>query len=72
MCYDALESDNLLLPDGVLIDAPPDAAENALAFLDPVTCTGSERYVNECSHDALSTAGDCTKTAVSCRKFSSK
>ncbi|CAI8006305.1 Deleted in malignant brain tumors 1 protein, partial [Geodia barretti] len=56
--------------DGVLIDAPPDAAENALAFLDPVTCTGSERYVNECSHDVLSTAGDCTKTAVSCRKFS--
>ena len=60
MCYDALESDHLLLPDGVLIDAPPDAAENALAFLDPVTCT----YVNECSHGVLSTAGDCTKTAV--------
>ncbi|CAI8036248.1 Hepatocyte growth factor receptor, partial [Geodia barretti] len=56
--------------DGVLIDAPPDAAENALAFLDPITCTGSDRYVNECSHNVLSTAGECTKIAVSCRKFS--
>ena len=62
----------MITSDGVLIDAPPDAAENALAFLDPITCTGSDRYVNECSHNVLSTAGECTKIAVSCRKFSSK
>ena len=56
----------------VLIDGPVNM-ENVPVLRHQVTCTGSEQYLNECSHDLIPPpAGGCSRAAVSCRKFSSE
>ena len=58
--------------DAIILDEPEDTAESPV-IMGQTTCTGSEKYLNECIHDITPlNGGGCVRANISCRPSSSK
>ena len=55
--------------DATIIDGPLNV-EDVPVFLGGASCTGSEQYFSECSHN-MPPSGGCSLAAISCGKSSS-